>query len=88
MTPDRDLEVIGGISVRVSVEAGSCTMPIAQLLRLGTGSLVALDRAAGAAVDMLVNGTLVARGEIVAVDDNYGLRITEVVAKPAPAASR
>jgi flagellar motor switch protein FliN/FliY len=88
MMPDRDLDVIGGISVRVSVEAGSCTMPIAQLLKLGTGSLVALDRAAGSAVDLLVNGTLLARGEIVAIDDKYGLRITEVVVHAAPVNAR
>lgn len=81
MTADRDLDVLGGVSVRVSVEAGACTMPIAQLLKLGTGSLVALDRAAGSPVDMLVNGKLIARGEIVAIDDNYGLRITELTAR-------
>lgn len=79
MTSDRDLDVLGGVSVRVSVEAGACTMPIGQLLKLGTGSLIALDRAAGSAVDMLVNGRLLARGEIVAIDDCYGLRITELV---------
>jgi len=80
VTSDGDLAILGGINVRVSVEAGSCTMPIAQLLKLGTGSLVALDRSAGSAVDMLVNGKLIARGEIVAIDDNYGLRVTELTA--------
>ncbi len=83
MTADRDLDVLGGVNVRVSVEAGACTMPIAQLLKLGTGSLVALDRAAGSPVDLLVNGKLIARGEIVAIDDNYGLRITELAARSA-----
>jgi len=83
MTADRDLDVLGGVSVRVSVEAGACTMPISHLLKLGTGSLVALDRAASSPVDMLVNGKLIARGEIVAIDDNYGLRITELAGRSA-----
>ncbi len=81
----RDLDVLEDVSVRISVEAGGCTMPIALLLKLGTGSLVTLDRAAGAPVDMLVNGKLIARGEIVAIDDNYGLRITELAVKPVTA---
>lgn len=80
MTADRKLEVLNDVRVRVAVEVGACTMPISQILTLGTGSLVQLDRTAGTAVDMLVNGKLIGRGEIVAIDDNYGLRVTELVA--------
>lgn len=80
MTTERKLDVLNDVRVRVAVEVAACAMPISQILTLGTGSLVQLDRAAGAPVDMLVNGKLIGRGEIVAIDDNYGLRITELVA--------
>jgi len=85
MTADRKLEMLNDVRVRVAVEVGACAMPIAQILALGTGSLVQLDRAAGTAVDMLVNGKLIGRGEIVAIDENYGLRVTELVAESEPA---
>lgn len=79
VTDDRPLEVLHGVLVRVSAQVGSSKMPISEILKLGTGSLIQLDRPAGAAVDLLVNGRTIARGEIVAVDDRYGLRITEIV---------
>lgn len=81
MTADRKLDVLRDLQVRLAVEVGACAMPISQTLTLGTGSLVRLDRAAGAAVDMLVNGKLIGRGEIVAIEDNYGVRVTELVAE-------
>ena len=81
MTADRNLDVLNDVCVRVAVEVGACKMPISQILKLGTGSLIQVDRAAGAPVDMLVNGRPIARGEIVAVDDNYGLRITELIGR-------
>jgi len=85
MTADRNLDVLNDVCVRVAVEVGACKMPISQILTLGTGSLVQLNRTAGAAVDMLVNGKLIGRGEIVAIDDNYGVRVTELVAGSEPA---
>ena len=85
MTADRKFDVLNDVRVRVAVEVGACAMPIAQILALGTGSLVQLDRAAGTAVDMLINGKLIGRGEIVAIDENYGLRVTELVAGSEPA---
>jgi flagellar motor switch protein FliN/FliY len=76
---ERSLDVLSGVVVRVSAHVGSCKMPISDVLNLGAGSLIQLDRAAGEVVDLLVNGTPIARGEIVAIGDRYGLRITEVV---------
>lgn len=79
MNADRDLELLNDLSVRISVEVGTARMPIGEILKLGTGSLVRLDRSAAEPVDLLVNGKLLARGEIVALDDSYGLRITELI---------
>ena len=75
---ERSLEMLSGVVVRVSAQIGSCSMPIADVLHLAAGSLIRLDRAAGSPVDLLVNGSPIARGEIVAIDDRYGLRITEL----------
>jgi flagellar motor switch protein FliN/FliY len=57
-------------------------MSVADILKLGTGSIVELERLAGGPVDLLVNDKLVARGEVVAVDENFGVRITELIQKP------
>jgi flagellar motor switch protein FliN/FliY len=57
-------------------------MSVAEVLKLGTGSIVELDRLAGGPVDLLVNDKLIARGEVVAVDDNFGVRITELIQRP------
>jgi flagellar motor switch protein FliN/FliY len=68
------------VPLRLTVELGACTMSIAELLKLGTGSTVELDRVVNHPVDLLVNGRPIARGEIVAIDESFGLRITELVA--------
>ena len=81
MTADRNAELLQDVPVRVTAEVGTSRMSIAGILKLGTGSFVTLDRPAGAAIDVLVNGKLLARGEIVAIDDRYGVRITELVRK-------
>jgi flagellar motor switch protein FliN len=67
------------VPLRVSIELGSRTMSIADILKLGTGSIVEVSRNANQPVDLLVNDRPIARGEIVAVDDNFGLRITELL---------
>ncbi len=72
------------VALGVSVELGRCTMRVSEVLELGPGSVVALDRLAGGAIDVLVNGRLVARGEVIAVEDRFGVRITEIVARKAP----
>lgn len=67
------------VPLRVSIELGSCTMSISEILKLGTGSVVEVTRNADQPVDLLVNDRPIARGEIVAVEDNFGLRITELL---------
>jgi flagellar motor switch protein FliN/FliY len=72
-------EVLQNISVLIKVEVGRATMKIRDLLRLTQGSVVELDRIAGEPLDLLVNDTIVAQGEIVLVNDRYGIRLTRVV---------
>jgi len=67
------------VPVRVTVEVGRTRMPLGELVHLAPGSLLELDRAAHEPVDILVNGKVVARGEIVTIDRSYGVRITEVM---------
>ena len=76
----RDLEAVYDIPVHVSVVLGRTTMQVSQLLKLGRGAVVELDRKLGEAVDIYVNNRLVARGEVVMVDDNrLGVTMTEIV---------
>ena len=79
----RNLDLLMNVSLAVTAELGRCTMRVSDVLKIGKGSIVELDRAAGSAIDVLVNDRLVARGEVVAVDDRFGVRITEVVARKA-----
>ena len=80
---DRNLALLGGVKVRVSVEVGGASMRLADLLDLGEGSVVELDRQANELLDILVNGTLVARGEVVTVNGKFGIRVVDVVATEA-----
>ncbi|GAH73870.1 unnamed protein product [marine sediment metagenome] len=73
------LDLVLDISMPVTAELGRTTMTIHELLQLGTGSVVELDRSAGEAVDLYVRDVRFARGEVVVVDNNFGLRITEVM---------
>jgi flagellar motor switch protein FliN/FliY len=77
----RNLDLLMNVSLGVSAELGRCTMRVSDVLKLGKGSIVELDRAAGAPVDVLVNDRLVARGDVVAVGERYGVRVTEVLAR-------
>ncbi len=77
------IDVLLHVPLQLTAQLGACRISVAELLKLGNGSVVELDRAAGAPVDLLVNDELVARGEIVAVNANFGVRITELVARPA-----
>jgi flagellar motor switch protein FliN/FliY len=79
-----DQEVLQNISVNMSIEVGRAQIKIRDLMRLTQGSVVELDRIAGEPLDLLVNNTVVAQGEIVLVNDRYGVRLTRV----APAAER
>jgi len=76
----RDLEAVYDIPVTVSAVLGRATMQVSQLLKLGRGAVVELDRKLGEAIDVYVNNRLVARGEVVMVDDNrLGITMTEIV---------
>ena len=76
----RDLEAVYDIPVQVSAVLGRATMQVSQLLKLGRGAVVELDRKLGEAVEIYVNNRLVARGEVVMVDDNrLGVTMTEIV---------
>jgi flagellar motor switch protein FliN/FliY len=78
--PVRELEAVYDIPVQISAVLGRATMQVSQLLKLGRGAVVELDRKLGEAVDIYVNNRLVARGEVVMVDDNrLGVTMTEIV---------
>ena len=75
----RDLEAIYEIPVQVTAVLGKSTMPVNQLLKLGRGAVVPLDRKVGEAIDIYVNNRLVARGEVVVTEDCLGVTMTEIV---------
>ncbi|CAM3728516.1 flagellar motor switch protein FliN [Xenorhabdus thuongxuanensis] len=74
-----DIDLIMDIPVKLSVELGRTKMTIKQLLRLSQGSVVPLDGLAGEPLDILINGYLIAQGEVVVVSDKYGIRITDII---------
>lgn len=76
---DVNLDVILDIPVTIAMEIGRTTISIRNLLQLNQGSVVELDRLAGEPMDVLVNGTLVAHGEVVVVNDKFGIRLTDVI---------
>ena len=75
----KDLEAVYDIPVQVSAVLGKSTMEVARLLRLGKGAVVELDRKVGEAIDIYVNNRLVARGEVVVLDDRLGVTMTEII---------
>lgn len=75
----KDLELVYDIPVQVSAVLGKSTMEVSQLLRLGRGAVVELDRKVGEAIDIYVNNRLVARGEVVVVEDRLGITMTEII---------
>ena len=78
-----DSDLLRNIPVTISVEVGRTSLPIKALMQLTQGSVGELDRLAGEALDLLVNNTLVAQGEIVLVNERYGIRLTQIVPKSA-----
>jgi flagellar motor switch protein FliN len=81
-----ELERLYDVPVELAVEIGRTQMTIRETLALGPGSIVTLNRLAGEPVDLLVNGKPIARGEVVVIDEEFGLRVTEVVASDAGSA--
>ena len=77
-----NLDLLLDVNVKLSVELGSCRMPVRDVLQLAVGSVVQLDKLADAPVDLFVNQKLVARGEIVVVDDHFGIKITQMIGTP------
>ncbi|WP_018411506.1 flagellar motor switch protein FliN [Methyloversatilis thermotolerans] len=75
----RDFEMILDIPVQLTVELGRTRISIRNLLQLGHGSVVELDGMAGEPMDVLVNGTLIAQGEVVVVNDKFGIRLTDII---------
>ena len=75
----KDLEAVYDIPVQVSAVLGKSTMQVSQLLKLGRGAVVELDRKVGEAIDIYVNNRLVARGEVVVVEDRLGVTMTEII---------
>ncbi|MCP4394704.1 MAG: flagellar motor switch protein FliN [Alphaproteobacteria bacterium] len=74
-----DLEAVYDIPVQVSAVLGKTRLPVSELLKLGTGSVVELNRKVGESIDIYVNNRLVARGEVVIVDDRLGITMTEII---------
>jgi flagellar motor switch protein FliN/FliY len=74
-----DVGAVYNVPVQVSAVLGRATMPVSQLLKLGRGAVVELDRRVGEAIDIYVNNRLVARGEIVVMDDRLGITMTEII---------
>ena len=73
------LDILLDVPLEISVELGRVRMTVREVVDLGTGSIVEVDKAAGEPVDVMVNGRLVARGEVVVIEDNFGVRITEIL---------
>jgi flagellar motor switch protein FliN len=74
-----ELDVILDIPVTISMEVGGTSITIRNLLQLNQGSVIELDRLAGEPLDVLVNGTLIAHGEVVVVNEKFGIRVTDVI---------
>ena len=74
-----NMDLLMDVSLAVTVELGRARMPLRQVLELQNGSVIELDRLAGDPVDVFVNNRLIARGEVVVVDDKFGVRVTELI---------
>ena len=81
----QDIDAIYDIPVQISAVLGNATMPVNQLLKLGRGAVVELDRKVGEAIDIYVNNRLVARGEVIVMEDRLGVTMTEIVKSDRPA---
>jgi flagellar motor switch protein FliN/FliY len=82
---EADLRRLSDVPMELSVEIGRTSMTIGETLDLRAGSIVTLDRLAGEPVDLLVNGTPIARGEVLVVDEQFGLRVTQILEGDQPA---
>jgi flagellar motor switch protein FliN/FliY len=74
-----NISVLMDVQMQLSVELGRTRKKISEILSFGEGSIIELDKLAGEPVDVLVNGKLIAKGEVVVIDENFGVRVTEIV---------
>jgi len=79
----RNLDLLLDIPLKVTVELGRTNRPIKDILDLSSGSIIELDKLAGEPVDILVNQKLIAKGEVVVIDENFGVRVTDIISKSA-----
>ena len=86
-TTPANLNLVMDVPVSLTIELGSCQLPMKEVLQLNIGSVVQLDKPADAPVELSVNGKLIARGEVVVVEDRFGVKITEVVGSTTAAAA-
>lgn len=86
MNPSTDnpanLSLVLDVPVSLTIELGGCKLPMREVLQLIVGSVIQLDKPADAPVELSVNGKLIARGEVVVIEDRYGVKITEVIGQP------
>lgn len=79
-----NLEMVRDVPLQVTVELGRVDLPLQQVVQLTDGSVIALDKMAGEPVDLLVNGRRIARGEVVVIGNNFGIKITQIVREEEP----
>ena len=84
LTEEKAIDIVLDVKVNVTVQLGSCQMPMREVLELAPGSIVQLMQRASDPVGLFVNGKLVAHGEVVVVEDNFGIKITELVGSAKP----
>jgi len=75
------IDLLADVELNLTVELGRTSIPVREVLQLGAGSIVELHKLAGEPVDVLVNGKLIARGEVVVVDESFGVRLTEIASQ-------
>ena len=74
-----NLNIVLDVPVSLTIELGGCQLPMREVLQLTIGSVIQLDKAADAPVDLSINGKLIARGEVVVIEERFGVKITEVI---------
>jgi flagellar motor switch protein FliN/FliY len=82
-----NLNIVLDVPVSLTIELGGCQLPMREVLQLTIGSVVQLDKAADAPVELSINGKLIARGEVVVIEERFGVKITEVIGSNAAAAA-
>ena len=80
--PESDLSILLDVPLRITVELGRSQLPVREVLELGPGSVIELDRSAGEELDVLVNGVAIAQGEVVVVGEQFGIRLVRILSAP------